>query len=91
MISFGNDVFRTLNDTRSEQIYPNRSDIENFDEVRERLWYVWFDEVYPPTPALPEIKCELVTGWLMYFYDSSFQSSFEKTKSTNHNRGLHYH
>ncbi|XP_020617284.1 uncharacterized protein LOC110055244 [Orbicella faveolata] len=30
-----------------------------FDEVRERTWYVWFDEVYPPTPAIPEIKFDL--------------------------------
>lgn len=32
-----------------------------FDEVRERTWYVWFDEVYPPTPPVPEIKCKLTT------------------------------
>ena len=29
-----------------------------FDSVRERFWYVWFDDVYPPTPAVPEIKCK---------------------------------
>lgn len=32
-----------------------------FDEVRERTWYVWFDEVYPPTPAIPEIKCKSIS------------------------------
>ena len=37
---------------------PNRSGEALFDEVRERTWYVWFDEVYPPTPAVPEIKCK---------------------------------
>jgi len=31
----------------------------SFDEVRENIWYVWFDEVYPPTPAVPEIKFDL--------------------------------
>jgi len=35
-----------------------------FDEVRERTWYVWFDEVYPPTPAIPEIKCKLISDSL---------------------------
>ncbi|KAL9955567.1 hypothetical protein ACROYT_G036906 [Oculina patagonica] len=35
------------------------SDEALFDEVRERTWYVWFDEVYPPTPAVPEIKFDL--------------------------------
>ena len=30
----------------------------SFDSVRERFWYVWFDDVYPPTPAVPEIKCK---------------------------------
>lgn len=30
----------------------------SFDSVRERFWYFWFDDVYPPTPAVPEIKCK---------------------------------
>lgn len=33
-----------------------------FDEVRERTWYVWFDEVYPPTPAITEIKCKSISS-----------------------------
>ncbi|XP_015759885.1 PREDICTED: uncharacterized protein LOC107339154 [Acropora digitifera] len=32
------------------------SSAASFDQIRERVWYVWFDEVYPPTPAAPEIK-----------------------------------
>ncbi|XP_068717425.1 uncharacterized protein [Montipora capricornis] len=33
----------------------------SFDETREQVWFVWFDEVYPPTPTVPEIKLDFQT------------------------------
>ncbi|XP_048585429.1 uncharacterized protein LOC5512045 isoform X2 [Nematostella vectensis] len=35
--------------------------LDEYDWVREQYWYKWFDEVYPPSTASPQIQFDLMS------------------------------